>query len=65
MADAQKDTKLTTQDMHATGTEVAAEELTTLDMHATGTVTSKLLTAQTTGGTATTEDMHATSEPVT
>ncbi|MGW2276653.1 hypothetical protein [Streptomyces sp. NPDC001770] len=63
MADAKKDSKLTTQDMHATGTEVAAEELTTLDMHATG--TSKLLTAQATGGTATTDDMHATSEPVT
>lgn len=60
MAEAQKDSKLTTQDMHATGTEVAGEELTTLDMHATG--TPKGLT---TSGTATTDDMHATSEPVT
>ncbi|MEU1085249.1 hypothetical protein ACFYPN_11205 [Streptomyces sp. NPDC005576] len=60
MAEAQKDSKLTTQDMHATGTEVAGGELTTLDMHATG--TPKGLT---TSGTATTDDMHATSEPVT
>ncbi|MEV6161189.1 hypothetical protein AB0L71_04570 [Streptomyces sp. NPDC052052] len=49
MVDAtKKDPELTTQDMHATGGDV--DELTTQDMHATG-------------GTATTDDMHATSEP--
>ncbi|WP_199814607.1 hypothetical protein [Streptomyces sp. NRRL WC-3549] len=49
MADASKnDGKLTTQDMHATGGD--AGKVTTKDMHATG-------------GEASTDDMHATSEP--
>ncbi|WEH41327.1 hypothetical protein OG233_18340 [Streptomyces sp. NBC_01218] len=62
MANAKKDSGLTTQDMHATGTEVAGEPA-TLSASASGTV--KPLDMHATGGTATTDDMHATSEPVT